>query len=106
LVVVDESAMTNTPDLASVHDIVQAAGAKLLLTRDHRQLAAVGAAGGMEMIARISPAYKLTEAGIAGAVSATSVTHDVSNDEAGRLLADARAWCGPPRPHHACRTSQ
>jgi len=62
LVVVDESAMTDTADLAAVHDIVEAAGAKLLLTGDHRQLAAVGAAGGMDLIARVSPAYELTEA--------------------------------------------
>src|SRR6266496_5674073 len=62
LVVIDESAMTNTADIAAVHDVVQAAGAKLLLTGDHRQLAAVGAAGGMDMIARVSPAYELTEA--------------------------------------------
>ena len=62
LVVIDESAMTNTADLAAVHDAVHAAQAKLLLTGDHRQLAAVGATGGMDMIARISPAYELTEA--------------------------------------------
>ena len=62
LVVVDESAMTDTADLAAVHDITQQAGAKLLLTGDHRQLAAVGAAGGMDLVARISPAYELTEA--------------------------------------------
>jgi conjugative relaxase-like TrwC/TraI family protein len=62
LVVVDESAMTDTADLAAVHEIVQQAGAKLLLTGDHRQLAAVGAAGGMDLVARISPAYELTEA--------------------------------------------
>ena len=62
LVVIDESAMTATPDVAAVHDIVQQAGAKLLLTGDHRQLAAVGAAGGMDLVARISPAYELTEA--------------------------------------------
>ena len=62
LVVVDESAMTDHADLAAVHDIVQAADAKPLLTGDHRQLAAVGAAGGMDMIARVSPAYELTEA--------------------------------------------
>ena len=49
LVVVDESAMTDTPDLSAVQDIVQQAGAKLLLTGDHRQLAAVGAAGGMDL---------------------------------------------------------
>jgi conjugative relaxase-like TrwC/TraI family protein len=62
LVVVDESAMTDTADLVAVHDIVSTAQAKLLLVGDHRQLAAVGAAGGMDMIARISPAYELTEA--------------------------------------------
>jgi conjugative relaxase-like TrwC/TraI family protein len=62
LVVVDESAMTDTADLAAVYEIVHQAGAKLLLTGDHKQLAAVGAAGGMEMIARVSPAYELTEA--------------------------------------------
>ena len=62
LVVVDESAMTNTADLAAIHDIAGDAGAKLLLVGDHRQLAAVGAAGGMDMIARISPAHELTEA--------------------------------------------
>lgn len=62
LVVLDESAMTNLADLAAVHEIVRAGGAKLLLTGDHRQLAAVGAAGGMEMIARVSPVYELTEA--------------------------------------------
>jgi len=62
LVVVDESAMTDTADLAAVHDIVEAAGAKLLLTGDHRQLAAVGAGGGMDLVARVSPAYELTEA--------------------------------------------
>ena len=62
LIVVDESAMTDTADLTAVHDIVHAAGAKLLLTGDHRQLAAVGAAGGMDLVARVSPAYELTEA--------------------------------------------
>jgi conjugative relaxase-like TrwC/TraI family protein len=62
LVVIDESAMTDTADIAAVYEIVHAAGAKLLLTGDHHQLAAVGAAGGMEMITRVSPAYELTEA--------------------------------------------
>jgi conjugative relaxase-like TrwC/TraI family protein len=62
LVVVDESAMTNHADLAAVHEIAARTDAKFLLTGDHRQLAAVGAAGGMDMIARVSPAYELTEA--------------------------------------------
>jgi conjugative relaxase-like TrwC/TraI family protein len=62
LVVVDESAMTDHADLAAVHEIVVRADAKLLQSGDHKQLAAVGAAGGMDMIARVSPVYELTEA--------------------------------------------
>jgi hypothetical protein len=62
LVVVDESAMTDHADLAAVHAIVARVDAKLLQSGDHKQLAAVGAAGGMDMIARVSPAYELTEA--------------------------------------------
>ncbi len=62
LVVVDESAMTTTADLAAVHARVEAAGAKLLLTGDHRQLAAVGAGGGMDLVAAAGPSYELAEA--------------------------------------------
>jgi len=62
LVVVDESAMANTPALAAIHGYARQAGAKLLLTGDHRQLAAVGAGGGMELIAATAPTYELTEA--------------------------------------------
>jgi AAA domain len=62
LVVVDESAMTTTADLAAIHARVHAAGAKLLLTGDHRQLAAVGAGGGMDLIAGTGPCYELAEA--------------------------------------------
>ncbi|PKV99594.1 conjugative relaxase-like TrwC/TraI family protein [Amycolatopsis echigonensis] len=61
LVVVDESAMANTADLAKIHHHVREAGAKLLLTGDHRQLAAVGAGGGMAMVADAGAAYELTE---------------------------------------------
>lgn len=62
LVVVDESAMADTADLAAIHHYVADAGAKLLLSGDHRQLAAVGAAGGMELVADNGPAYELAEA--------------------------------------------
>jgi conjugative relaxase-like TrwC/TraI family protein len=62
LVVVDESAMADTPALAQIHTHVERAGAKLLLTGDHRQLAAVGAAGGMQLAAETGRAYELTEA--------------------------------------------
>ena len=51
LVVVDESAMADTAALAAIHRHVEAAGAKLLLVGDHRQLAAVGAGGGMDLLA-------------------------------------------------------
>jgi conjugative relaxase-like TrwC/TraI family protein len=62
LVVIDESAMTEHADIAAVHQIAETAAAKVLLTGDHRQMAAVGAAGSMDMIARVAPAYELTEA--------------------------------------------
>jgi conjugative relaxase-like TrwC/TraI family protein len=62
LVVVDESAMANTTDVAAIHHHVTAAGAKLLLTGDHRQLAAVGQVGGMELAANQAPSYELSEA--------------------------------------------
>jgi conjugative relaxase-like TrwC/TraI family protein len=62
LVVVDESAMADTGQLVAIHCIARDAGAKLLLTGDHRQLAAVGAAGGMELVATVGPSYELTEA--------------------------------------------
>jgi ribosomal protein S18 acetylase RimI-like enzyme len=62
LVVVDESAMSSTADLAAIHAHAQAAGAKVLLTGDHRQLAAVGAGGAMEMLATAGARHELTEA--------------------------------------------
>ncbi|MFP5023512.1 MobF family relaxase [Pseudonocardia phyllosphaerae] len=62
LVVVDESAMTDTAALAAVHDRVDASGAKLLLVGDHRQLAAVGAGGGMDLLATAGSRYELTDA--------------------------------------------
>ncbi|ANY06377.1 MobF family relaxase [Pseudonocardia sp. HH130630-07] len=63
IVVVDESAMTDTPALAAIHAHVDAAGAKLLLVGDPRQLAAVGAGGGMDLISKAGGArYELNEA--------------------------------------------
>jgi len=62
LVVVDESAMTDTPALAAIHSRVHKVGAKLLLVGDHRQLAAVGAGGGMDLIAGTGARYELTDA--------------------------------------------
>ncbi|GAA4536657.1 MobF family relaxase [Pseudonocardia xishanensis] len=62
LVVVDESAMTDTPALSAIHSRVDKVGAKLLLVGDHRQLAAVGAGGGMDLIAGTGARYELTDA--------------------------------------------
>ncbi len=61
LVVVDESGMADTSDLARIHAHAEAAGAKLLLVGDQRQLSAVGAAGGMDLAASAGPRYELTE---------------------------------------------
>ncbi|MGH3866235.1 MAG: MobF family relaxase [Pseudonocardiaceae bacterium] len=62
LVMIDESSMVDTPALAAVHDRVAAAGAKLLPTGDHRQLAAIGAGGAMELMVQTGVSYELTEA--------------------------------------------
>ena len=61
LVVVDESAMADTAQLAAIHHYVSSADAKLLLTGDHRQLASVGAGGAMELLATAGSTYELTE---------------------------------------------
>ncbi|TCN36853.1 conjugative relaxase-like TrwC/TraI family protein [Kribbella orskensis] len=61
LVVVDESAMANTDNLSQIQAHCDAAGAKLLLVGDHRQLAAVGAGGGMELVAAGALTHELTE---------------------------------------------
>ena len=54
--------MTDTAALAAIFGHVEAAGAKLLLVGDHRQLAAVGAGGAMELLAQVGTRYELTEA--------------------------------------------
>lgn len=62
LVVVDESAMADTAALAAIHQHTEAAGAKLLLVGDHRQLAAVGAGGAMDLLAQAGGRYELADA--------------------------------------------
>lgn len=61
LVAVDESAMASTQDVAAVHQLAAEHGAKTLLTGDHRQLAAVGAAGAMSLASGAGTTYELTE---------------------------------------------
>ena len=62
LVVVDESAMTDNDAIAAIHGYVDAAGAKVLLAGDHRQLATIGAGGAMALLAQAGTRYELTEA--------------------------------------------
>jgi len=61
LVVLDEAAMTSTDHIAQIRDRCAAAGAKLLLVGDPRQLAAVGPGGSMADIAAHGVRYELTE---------------------------------------------
>ena len=62
LVVVDESSMASMQQLHAIRERVEAVGAKMLPTGDYRQLGAIGAEGGMEMIAEAGKSYELTEA--------------------------------------------
>jgi conjugative relaxase-like TrwC/TraI family protein len=50
VVVVDESSMVDTAVLERIRARVDAAGARLILTGDPRQLAAIGAGGGMDLV--------------------------------------------------------
>ncbi|WP_337826250.1 MobF family relaxase [Pseudonocardia sp. UM4_GMWB1] len=61
LVVVDEAGMTATGDLLAVQQRCAAAGAKLLLVGDPRQLAAVGPGGALAELAERGLRYELTE---------------------------------------------
>ena len=60
-VVLDEAGMTTTEDLDRISAIVDAAGAKMLYTGDHEQLAAVGAGGMFELLVRDTKPNDLTE---------------------------------------------
>jgi len=61
LVVVDEAGMATTDQLAEIQQHCEQAGAKLLLTGDPRQLAAVGAGGAMADLAEHGIRYELAE---------------------------------------------
>ena len=91
LIVVDESAMANTTDLAAIHRHVDAAGAKLLLTGDHRQLAAISTAGGMQLASETAPTYELTEA--------RRFTHDWERDASLRLRDGDQSVLGEYHKH-------
>ncbi|MGH9011053.1 MAG: ATP-dependent DNA helicase, partial [Acidimicrobiia bacterium] len=59
VVTVDEAAMVATADLAALVDVVEAAGAKLVLAGDHRQLGAVQAGGLFRLLVTDSRAAEL-----------------------------------------------
>ncbi len=61
LVVVDEAGMTTTTDLAEITRRCDAAGAKLLLVGDPRQLAAIGPGGALSDVAAHGVSYELAE---------------------------------------------
>ncbi|WP_344419849.1 MobF family relaxase [Pseudonocardia ailaonensis] len=61
LVVVDEAGMATTPDLAEIARRCDAAGAKLLLVGDSRQLGAVGPGGALADVAARGIVYELGE---------------------------------------------
>jgi conjugative relaxase-like TrwC/TraI family protein len=59
ILVLDEAAMVGSADLAAVVDAVEAAGAKLVLVGDHRQLGAVEAGGLFRLLVADSRAAEL-----------------------------------------------
>jgi hypothetical protein len=61
LLVVDEAGAAPTQDLVAIHRRAAAAGAKLLLVGDSRQLAAVGAGGALADVAAAGITYELAE---------------------------------------------
>lgn len=61
MLVVDESNMSSTQELARIQRIAQQSGAKLLYTGDPQQLQAVGAGGALGLIAEENGAFELTE---------------------------------------------
>ncbi|GAA3224944.1 MobF family relaxase [Nonomuraea helvata] len=61
LVVVDEASMVTSGQLAEIQRMTAAAGAKLLLTGDPEQLAAVGDSGALAMMAREHGYFQLTK---------------------------------------------
>jgi conjugative relaxase-like TrwC/TraI family protein len=61
IVVVDEAGMASTADLAAVSARCRAAGAKLVLVGDSKQLGSVGAGGAFADLSTRSLSYELTE---------------------------------------------
>ncbi len=60
LVIVDEAAMANSPDMSRVVDIVAEAGGKLVVVGDEAQMQSVGIGGGFRLLRQEIGAYELT----------------------------------------------
>ncbi|WP_020578896.1 MobF family relaxase [Actinopolymorpha alba] len=61
IVLVDEASMVGTADLTRIRTVIEAAGARLVLTGDPRQLAAVQAGGAMGLVNGHAETYTLTD---------------------------------------------
>jgi ATP-dependent exoDNAse (exonuclease V) alpha subunit len=61
VLVVDEAAMVGTRQLAHLAEVTEAAGAKLLLVGDDRQLPAIDAGGGFRAITQARPPIRLDD---------------------------------------------
>jgi hypothetical protein len=61
LIVIDEGSTLSMPHLAEVTEVAERYDAKVLITGDHQQLAAVQAGGGMNLLARTLGHTQLTE---------------------------------------------
>lgn len=61
MLVIDESNMSSTAELARLQHVATRAGAKVVYTGDPRQLQAVGAGGALGLIAKENGAHELTQ---------------------------------------------
>ena len=86
VVVVDEAGMVDSRTLAAVIDATQAAGAKLVLVGDHRQLQPVEAGGLFRALAERMETANLTEIRRQAAPWAREAVHAVAEGRAGAAL--------------------
>lgn len=61
VVVVDEASMVATDDLTRIREVVEAAGGRIVLTGDPRQLGPIEAGGAMAMLTDRAATYRLAE---------------------------------------------
>lgn len=61
VLILDESGMIDTPQMARITDLAARTGAKIIMAGDDRQLQAIGAGGGFAAARKIAPDAMLTE---------------------------------------------